>query len=162
VAATIVLGLATGALLDGLTFLVARYGPAADGWSLRGNGALAVPLGIGPALVAAGWTILVARFRALRRWLALGLAGGLVGVVLVALAILSIGLGGQAAVVVSSVIGGLVLLWVFLAPLATALLPNPEPGPRTGLAAHLAAAISLPVTMTVAFLGSAALLPPGS
>jgi hypothetical protein len=53
------IGLLAGIALDVLTFLVARYGPqGADGaaWSFRGNGALIVPLGLGPAILAAGWT----------------------------------------------------------------------------------------------------------
>lgn len=33
----IVIGLVAGVLVDVATFLVARYGPQADGWSFRAN-----------------------------------------------------------------------------------------------------------------------------
>ena len=39
---TAVLALVAGAVISVLAFVVARYGPAGDGWSFRGNGALAV------------------------------------------------------------------------------------------------------------------------
>src|SRR5215831_6977465 len=59
-------GVVVGALLDLLMFLLARYGPHADSWSFRGNGALAV-LALVPAALAAGWTMIVAHGRPDRR-----------------------------------------------------------------------------------------------
>lgn len=91
-------------------FLVARYGPAGDGWSLRGNGAVTVPFGVGAALLEAGWTMIAARFRTIRRRLLLGTAASVVGL----------------------------------------------------RARTLAAAVALPLTMILAFYGSASVLPPGS
>jgi hypothetical protein len=75
-------GLLAGIVLDVLTFLVARYGPSgSDGiaWSFRGNGALIVPFGLGPAVLAGGWTALVLHGRPGVRWLRWGIAAGLVG-----------------------------------------------------------------------------------
>jgi hypothetical protein len=69
----------TGLILSLLTSLLASQGPAGDSWSLRGNGALIVPFGLGPALIAAGWTAIVAHFRAQPRWTVLGAAARLVG-----------------------------------------------------------------------------------
>ena len=76
-------GLLAGVVLDVLTFLVARYGPSgSDGiaWSFRGNGALIVPFGLGPAMLAGGWTALVLHDRPGVGWLRWGTAAGLVGV----------------------------------------------------------------------------------
>src|SRR2546428_13894338 len=73
VLSAVAIGLLAGVLLDVGTFLAARYGPEADGWSLRGNGALSVPFGLGPAILAGFWAGLVFRFRGFGRWLALGL-----------------------------------------------------------------------------------------
>jgi hypothetical protein len=79
-------GLLAGIVLDVLTFLVARYGPSgSDGiaWSFRGNGALIVPLGLGPAVLAGGWSALVLHGRPGVRWLTWGNAAGLIGVAIV-------------------------------------------------------------------------------
>src|SRR5438445_10815867 len=80
VLSAVAIGLLAGVLLDVGTFLVARYGPQADGWSFRGNGALAIPFGLGPAILAGAWVALVLRYRGFPRWKLLGLAAGLVGV----------------------------------------------------------------------------------
>jgi hypothetical protein len=61
-------GLVAGVVLEVITFLVARYGPSGGGgdgpaWSLRGNGALIIPFGLGPAVIAGGWTSLVLHYR---------------------------------------------------------------------------------------------------
>ncbi len=45
-------GLLAGIALDLVTYLVARYGPQGDSWSFRGNRALIVPVGLGPAVLA--------------------------------------------------------------------------------------------------------------
>src|SRR5580704_761759 len=77
-----VIGVVAGVFLDVATFLVARYGPEADSFSYRGNGALAVPFGLGPAILAGAWVALVLRYRGFARWKEIGLAAGLVNIFL--------------------------------------------------------------------------------
>jgi hypothetical protein len=48
-------GVLVGVGLEVLTWWLAAYGPQGDGWSLRGNGALVVPFGLGPAVLVGGW-----------------------------------------------------------------------------------------------------------
>ncbi|TMC03563.1 MAG: hypothetical protein E6J41_26985 [Chloroflexi bacterium] len=85
-----VCGVAAGLLLDVLTGWVSAVGPSSpDGqYSLRGNGALIVPLGGALVLVTAAWTALVTRWLGHPRPLAPGVAAGLLdlGVLLLALA----------------------------------------------------------------------------
>jgi hypothetical protein len=50
-------------------------------WSLRGNGALIVPLGLGPAILAIAWVGLAFNFRG-RRWLGPALLAGVLTFVL--------------------------------------------------------------------------------
>ena len=52
-------------------------------WSFRGNGALVVPFGVGPAMLAGGWTALVLHGRISLRWLWWSIAAGLTGVAVV-------------------------------------------------------------------------------
>ncbi len=80
-AGTLAVGVAAGAAISVLAFALARYGPAGDSWSFRGNGALAAYTVI-PALLAAGWTALVLRYRTRSDWLAIGAGAGLVGLLL--------------------------------------------------------------------------------
>jgi len=83
-----VCGVAAGLLLDVLTGWVSAVGPSSpDGqYSLRGNGALIVPLGGALVLVTAAWTALVTRWLGHPRPLAPGVAAGLLdlGVLLLA------------------------------------------------------------------------------
>lgn len=67
-------GLAAGLLLDLLTAWVSSSGPSsADGqYTLRGNGALIVPIGGGLVLVTGAWTGLVMRWLGHPRALAIG------------------------------------------------------------------------------------------
>src|SRR5207247_9313968 len=84
--AAAVWGLAFAALLDVLTFVLARYGPSggvAMPWSFRGNGALIVPFGVGPAFLAGGWTALALHGRSGVRSLAWSVTAGLIGVAVV-------------------------------------------------------------------------------
>src|SRR5438270_10327855 len=54
-------GILAGILLWLLTTVVSRANVSGDGWSLAGNGALIVPFGLGPAVVAGGWTAVILR-----------------------------------------------------------------------------------------------------
>src|SRR4051795_12573993 len=78
---TAVLAVVAGALISVLAFVVARYGPAGDGWSFRGNGALAVYTLV-PVVLTAAWTALVLRARSVRSWLTLGLGAGTVALLI--------------------------------------------------------------------------------
>jgi hypothetical protein len=80
-----------GVLVWWLTDLVSRSDISGDGWSLRGNGALIVPVVLGPAIMAAGWAGLAVWLR--------GQKGGLLAAVLAAgLAIVVAGLAGFAPI----------------------------------------------------------------
>ena len=76
-----------GIALDVLTFVVARYGPSGGDvpWSFRGNGALIVPLGLGPAILAGGWTAVLLHGRRGVRWLTWGVTVFAIGALLVLL-----------------------------------------------------------------------------
>jgi hypothetical protein len=88
--------LLAGVLLDALAWAVARYGPQGEGWSFRGNGALVVPVGLGPAALAGAWAALVSHSRGTTRWLPLGIGAGLVGAALVAVGVAALVLFGAA------------------------------------------------------------------
>ncbi len=70
------IGLVAGLCLWVLTIAVSRGHLSGDGWSLSGNGALVVPFGIGPALVAGGWAGIILRMRGHPPWLLLGIGKG--------------------------------------------------------------------------------------
>src|SRR5207249_10786818 len=76
-------GLGSGVALWLLTTLLSRSTISGNGWSLAGNGALIIPFGLGPALVAAGWMAIILRMRGHPRWLQLGFATGLIALALV-------------------------------------------------------------------------------
>jgi hypothetical protein len=162
VAVVAVIGLVAGVLLGLLTSFLAVSGPSGDGWSLRGNGALIVPFGLVPAVLAAGWTAIVAHFRGFPHWLALGAGAGIVGLALVALSLLPLATGGSAAASVSALASLLVLAWTIAAPLLTGFIPAPDDGQHQRLAVHLLAAAALAVGLAVGFLLIEQLVPAGS
>src|SRR3989442_9379493 len=83
------LGMIAGVLLWILTIVLSRSNVSGNGWALSGNGALIIPFGVGPAVVAGGWTAIILRMRGHRRWLPLGLPRSLVGLSLTAGSLLS-------------------------------------------------------------------------
>src|SRR5947199_4902832 len=83
------IGVGSGIGLWLLTTLLSRSTISGNGWSLAGNGALIVPFGLGPAIVAAGWTAIILRMRGHPRWLQFALASGVIAVILVVGAVLS-------------------------------------------------------------------------
>src|SRR3954452_9148729 len=108
-AIVVISGLLLGAGLGVLTFVVARYGPVSpDGapWSFRGNGALIVPFGLGPALLAGGWTAVLLHGRTGVHWLRWGIGVFFLGTVLVVLSA-ALTIGGFA---LASAITGLVAI----------------------------------------------------
>jgi hypothetical protein len=158
----VVLALGAGFLLGLLTSLLASHGPADESWSLRGNGALVIPFGFGPALLAGGWTAIVGHYRSLPRWALMGAAAVLVGVVLTAASLLALVVGGAAGAGVSVVLSLLAVLWMLAAALITALLPKAGHNATGGLAPHLQAALVLPVVMFAGLYGAQLILPAGS
>ncbi len=160
----ILIGLVAGVLLDVATFLVARYGPQADSWSFRGNGALVVPFGVGPAILAGGWTALASRYRGSAHWLALGLAAGLVGIGFVlASFLLLVLLGSETAGSLSNVISLLTLGWMVVAPWLARFVRAPGQQIRRGeLGGHVIAGVFFAVAVFASFAASGLVLSPGS
>ena len=160
----VVIGLVAGVLLDVATFLVARYGPAADGWSFRGNGALVVPLGLGPSILAGAWATLVCHYRGFARWLELGVLAGLVGTAFLLVSIIVLVLfGSDAGAAVSNVITLVIFAWMVLAPILAAVVPAPNPRPNPPqVGGHIGAGILITVALVVAFSAASLVLAPGS
>ncbi len=163
---TLVSAIVAGVALDGLTFLVARYGlQGADGasWSLRGNGALVVPFGLGPAILAGAWSALVLHARGARHWLRGGAIAGTIGAAFVGASILALILFNAAGLRLSELLVYPTWLWVATAPLIAAIVPvhgNAE-APRRWLI-HLLLVVLFPVAMAVSFLAAEVVLSPGS
>lgn len=160
----LVIGALAGVLLDVATFLMARYGPQADSWSFRGNGALAVPFGVGPAILAGGWTALVLRDRGSARWLVFGIAAGLVGIGFVLLGVLVLVLfGSSAGGALSNALTLLTLGWMVVAPWLARYVPVPaEQVWRGQLGGHVMAGVLFAISLSVVFFISGLVLAPGS
>ena len=153
-------GLLLGAGLGVLTFLVARYGPSGENplaWSLRGNGALIVPFGLGPAVLAGGWTALLLHGRPGVRWLAWGVAVFAVDAVLVLLSVLAFAVGGNAG------LANLLLVVVVVSPLIAPVgLVVYLRRPQRNSIAHFVAQVGFTVSGLVGFAVAGRVLPPGS
>src|SRR5919206_4886134 len=141
-----VIGLLTGLVLWVVTLLVANSRISGNGWSLAGNGALIVPFGVGPALVAGAWAAIILRMRGHPRWLLLGLASALVGLVFVVCSLLSLvifGAGSRDTGATGSVFFGFLLYgWLLASAIAAAMIPAPDTA-RTGPPVWSIAAIVL-------------------
>ena len=136
-------GLVCGALVSVLAFLLARYGPAGDGWSFRGNGALAA-YSLIPALLAGGWTAVVLRHRG-RPWAGLAAAAAGVGLALALFDSVLLPVFGTGA---DQTLGPVVLLalvaWSVIAPVGAMLVSR-------GGAAAAPASIATSVTCAIAW-----------
>src|SRR5947199_9772423 len=73
------LGVIAGVLRWVLTIVLSRSNISGNGWALSGNGALIIPFGVGPAVVAGGWTSIILRIRGHRRCPQPGIATALAG-----------------------------------------------------------------------------------
>jgi hypothetical protein len=158
--ASAVVALLLGVLISLATFYVARYGPAGDGWSFRGNGAITVYFAI-PAVIAGGWTAIAAH-QSGRQWLLLGVGAGLVGLTLALFdaALLPL-FGPDGDRFWTPLVSVAVLLWMIAAPLFAA---GPKAGrfqPVLGGLHRLAAGIFLAGTLAGVVIGGV-LLPAGS
>lgn len=156
---TLVLALIGGAALDGLTVLVADLGPSADGWSLRGNGALVIPFGLGPAVLGGGWTALALHGGRNPLWAVLGATAGLVGAALALAQVAYLAVFGQPG---ADVFGAVTLValavWVAGVPAVIALRTR---GDRDRPIWHLMAAGVLLAGLVAGFAATSVVLPPG-
>lgn len=149
-------GLLAGVLLDAATFLVARYGPQAGHWSFRGNGALAVPFGLGPAILAGAWVALVLRYRGFRNWWQLGVATLLVGIGFLVVSVIVLFAADLDLML-------LVIGWMLVAPALACVVRAAPPQAQGGpLAGHIVAGFAFAAALVIAFYASALVLPPGS
>ena len=155
-------GLVAGVALDVLTFVLARYGLQGDSWSLRGNGALIVPFGLGPAVLAGAWAAIVLHYRSSARWLLVGVGTGVIGALFVVASVAALVLVGSAGMPVSNSMTGIILVWMVVAPvLAGWLRVDGRPSHRA-LVAHVAAGLLFPVAMVAGFVIATLVLAPGS
>jgi hypothetical protein len=156
-------GALAGVLLWLLTFVLTRSRISGDGWSLSGNGALIIPFGIGPAVVAGGWAAIILRMRGHPRWLRLGIGSGLIGLALTAGSLLSLIAFGprarDAGATVSLFFGFLLYAWVVASAIVAAVIPAPDPERRGPPFWSIAAILLLPVTLIGGCSTGAGLLP---
>lgn len=157
------IGLALGALLDVLTVLMAAAGPAGDGWSFRGNGALVVPLGLGCALLSSGWAALSLYARGTSVWAPFGVLIGVAAAVPAALSVIVLAVFGRAAQPFSD----LMTVPALSGPLLTfaGVMLADRQGPRSrrlSRACALAAAAIFAGALGAGFFGAELLLAPGA
>jgi hypothetical protein len=158
---TAVLAVVAGALISVLAFAVARYGPAGDGWSFRGNGALAVYTLV-PVVLTAGWTALVLRARSVSSWLALALGAGLVSLLIALADALLIPLFGTAA---DATLGAALLIalvaWMVVAPALATRIPAAGSA-FLSVGSNLAAGVVWLVAVLVGLIAIGFVIPAGS
>jgi hypothetical protein len=146
-------GIVTGVVIVLLTNLLSAMGPSGDGWSFRGNGALIVPFGLGPAILVGSWTALILHARGHAQWQRLGVGAGLVEIAIVLLSVLVLLVGGSEPGAVAAVVGELLqLLWMLAAPMIAALIRVPAGSPKAGTLWHLLAGIVLPLALVPGFI----------
>ena len=158
-----ILGLLAGLGLWVLTTILTHAHIAGNGWSLSGNGALIIPFGLGPAVVAGGWSAIILRMRDHPRWLLLGVGSGLIGLALVMASLLSLVLFGpgarDAGATASLFFGFLLYGWLLAGPIVAAMIPAPDPDRRVPPFWSIAAILLLPVTLIGGCEVGAGLLP---
>ncbi|MEA2633958.1 MAG: hypothetical protein QOH92_725 [Chloroflexota bacterium] len=156
-------GVVAGLGLWVLTIAVSRGGLSGDGWSLSGNGALIVPFGIGPALVAGGWAGIILRMRGHPRWLLLGIGSALIGLALAAASLLVLVVFGprsRDAGLAASLFFGFVLYgWLLGSAIVAALVRAPDPDRRGPPFWSIAAMLLLPITLIAGCEAGAGVLP---
>ena len=159
----VLLGILAGIVLWLLTNLVTQSNISGNGWSLSGNGALIVPFGLGPAIVAGGWAAIILRMRGHPRWLQLGIGSGLVGLALVAASLLSLivfGPRGRDAGATASLFFGFGLYgWLLASAITAAMIPAPDPARPGPPFWSIVAILLLPVTLIGGCEAGSAVLP---
>ena len=162
-AIVVLLGILAGVVLWLLTYVVSRTHISGNGWSLSGNGALIIPFGLGPAIVAGGWAAIILRMRGHPRWLQLGIGSFLVGLVLVAASLLSLIAFGpdarDAGATASLFFGFLLYGWLLASAITAAMIPAPDPDQQGPPIWSIAAILLLPVTLIGGCQASALVIP---
>jgi len=157
------LGVSAGVLLWIVTIRLSRSSISGNGWALSGNGALIIPFGVGPTVVAGGWTAIILRMRGHRRWLQLGIASGLFGLALAAGSLLSLivfGPGGRDAGATASLFFGFLLYgWLIGSVIVAAMIRAPDSRRQGARFWSIAAFLLLPVTLIAGCEAGAGLLP---
>ncbi len=157
------LGAIAGLLLWILTIVLSRSNISGNGWALTGSGALIIPFGLGPAVVAGGWAAIILRMRRHLRWLQLGIGSGLVGLALMAgsfLSLIAFGPGGRDAGATASLFFGFLLYgWLLGSAIVAAMIPAPDPERHRAPFWSIAAILLLPVTLIAGCATGAGLLP---
>lgn len=152
-------GAVAGLALWALTTFVSRSHLS----GLSGNEALIVPFGLGPAIVAGGWAMVILRMRAHPRWLQLGIGSGLIGVALVAASLLSLIAFGPAArdagSTASLFFGFLLYGWLLGSAIAASMVLAPDPERAGPPFWSIAAILLIPVTLIGGCEAGAALVP---
>src|ERR1700737_3481787 len=156
-------GVVAGIALWILAAVLSRLQISGNGWSLSGNGALIIPFGLGPAVVAGGWAAIILRMRGHPRWLQLGVGSGLIGLALVAGSLLSLvvfGPGGRDAGATASLFFGFLLYgWLVASAITAAMIPAPDPDRAGPPFWSIAAILLLPITLIGGCQASAIVLP---
>ena len=156
-------GLALGVALDISMAWLARSGPAGDGWSFRGNGALVVPIGFGAAVLAAGWLGISLFGRGVRGWLGLAVAIGAGAAAPALLSVLVLVLVGRDAQSGSDLLTIPAFAWPVLSlALAVALQLRPPAARRLHPVLTLLAGVAFTLALGVGFFGAEVVLPQGS
>lgn len=162
-AAVVIMGLLAGVILDLTAYWVALAGPSGDGWSFRGNGALVVPLGLGPAVLGGGWSALVLLQRRAERWIGIGIATALVGAVPVVASVGVLVLLGRAGQILSDRLTVLMFAWPAVSVILAAVVPvsrSARQAPGRWATAMGAALFTL--ALAAGFAAAAGVLPPGT
>jgi hypothetical protein len=154
-------GLALGAAVSLVAFLLARYGPVGGNWSFRGNGALAAYTLL-PAILAGGWTAVVLRHRR-RPWRALAAAAAGAGVVLAVLdaALLPI-FGVGADVTVGPILLLALVAWCVIAPALAMWLPKGDVAGPASIGTSIGAAFLWAAGLVAGLLAVGFVVPAGS
>jgi hypothetical protein len=157
------LGILAGLILWALTTIATHSNISGDGWSLSGNGALIIPFGLGPAIVAGGWGAIILRMRGHPHWLQLGIGSILIGLALVAASLLSLIAFGprarDAGSTASIFFGFLLYGWLLASAITAALIRAPDPARPRPPVWSIAAILLLPVTVIGGCAAGSAVLP---
>jgi hypothetical protein len=153
VAAATLAGAIAGFLIMSLANVLSTSGPAGDGWSFRGNGALIVPFGLGPVVLAAGWTMFVLHGRSHPRWIFLGTLAGLLELAILAIGIAALVVGGSAVGTAVSAFAQPIQVLVMVAiPVVAAVIQTSASVHTRPSWSHYLSALALPIGLLVGFV----------
>jgi hypothetical protein len=114
-------------------------------------------------VVAGAWSAIVLRMRGHPRWLLLGLAAGLIGLILTGASLLSLVILGAAnrdtGATASLFFGFLLYGWLLASGIAAAIIPAPDPPRARPPYWSIAAFLLLPITLIAGCEAGTAVLP---